>query len=131
MSIHDHGGRYTAPTGPTGVDGDRYGQPGCRYIGFWRSKSNEVYAVELPNPAAFIYRGCDPAERAQVLEYLRAAPFVEDYLGSSYCRICGKSPLGYREHGDGAFVWPEGFAHYVEEHWVKPPEEIPCARTQS
>lgn len=103
--------------------GDRYGSPSNRYLGFWQSKY-ETYLVELPNPAAFIDRGWDATERAQVIEYLRAAPFVQFYRGYSYCRICGKPQLGSREHGDGAFVWPEGFAHYVEEHGVKPPEEF-------
>lgn len=103
--------------------GDRYGRADLRYLGFWRSKT-ETYVVELPNPAAFMDRGWDPAERDKLVAYLRLAPFVQHYMGSSYCRICGKHPLGSREHGDGAFVWPEGFVHYVDEHWVKPPEEF-------
>ena len=32
--------------------------------------------------------------------------------------------MGSREHWDGAWVWPEGLAHYVECHDVCLPEEF-------
>jgi hypothetical protein len=32
--------------------------------------------------------------------------------------------MGSTCRSDGTFVWPEGFAHYLEEHAVRPPQEF-------
>jgi hypothetical protein len=32
--------------------------------------------------------------------------------------------MGSHDLTDGVFVWPEGYAHYIEKHDVKPPREF-------
>ena len=32
--------------------------------------------------------------------------------------------MGGTDLSDGHYVWPFGFAHYVEAHGVKPPQEF-------
>ena len=44
-------------------------------------------------------------------------------MGYSPCRICGQQN-GALELSDGVFVWPDGLAHYVSDHLVKPPQEF-------
>jgi len=58
-----------------------------------------------------------------VAAYLQRArvPWVQ--AGFSTCRICGK-PNGCAELTDGTYLWPEGLAHYVEDHAVRLPREI-------
>jgi hypothetical protein len=49
------------------------------------------------------------------------------WLGYSFCRLdCGLSSqlMGTRDLTDGEWVWPEGFAHYVEHHSVRPPADV-------
>lgn len=109
-------------------------QPGIettlRFVGFWASSSDpdaDAYAqrsIFLPWPEDFVDETWDAAERAKVVKFLKAAPFVEHWMGWSSCRLCGDMHNGTRDQGDGAFVWPEGFAHYVEVHGVRPPEEF-------
>lgn len=44
-------------------------------------------------------------------------------MGVSTCRMCG-TPNGAGEFTDGVYVWPEGLAHYVQEHSVRLPAEF-------
>lgn len=60
-------------------------------------------------------------ERERVLTYLEAHPIIASYRGSSTCRLCGIRN-GSQERSDGKHVWPTGYAHYVRDHGVKPPE---------
>ncbi len=65
-----------------------------------------------------------PADKARVLRHLRAGRVVQRTLGYSYCRFhCGVSPreLGSACLTDGVYRWPEGLAHYVDEHDVQLP----------
>ncbi len=41
-------------------------------------------------------------------------------MGPSMSRFCGEA-VGSLELSDGVFIWPEGLAHYVEEHGVRLP----------
>jgi len=93
---------------------------GRSYIGFWRS----AYFPDLPDPEDFLDEGWNDEERARVALYLQCAEVAESYRGSSKCRICGKSPLGSRELSDGIYRWPEGLAHYLTAHAVRPPEKF-------
>lgn len=45
------------------------------------------------------------------------------FMGHSRCRFCD-APVGALEFSDGVFLWPEGLAHYVEEHDVRLPERF-------
>lgn len=49
-------------------------------------------------------------------------------LGHAHCRVCG-ALNGSLELTDGTFSWPEGLAHYLEEHGVRlPPRFVEHAR---
>lgn len=45
------------------------------------------------------------------------------YRGFSVCRVCGK-PNGNGEFEHKGWVWPSGYLHYVEQHYVKPSPEF-------
>lgn len=65
-----------------------------------------------------------PDEYAAVLTYLKNPEHTEAWRGYSSCRVCGFRPNGHRDFFKGTFIYPEGYAHYVEEHGVKPPAEM-------
>lgn len=51
----------------------------------------------------------------------------ESYRAGTFCRFaCGVASreLGRRDLTDGAWVWPEGLAHYVEAHGVRLPDRF-------
>lgn len=90
------------------------------HLGYWANDRHP----ELPEPADFIDENWDADERRQVADYLKAGETKTMWRGFSYCRLCDKSLLGTTCLTDGTYTWPEGFAHYIEEHAVKPPEEF-------
>ncbi|HWO26415.1 MAG TPA: ankyrin repeat domain-containing protein [Kofleriaceae bacterium] len=97
-----------------------------RPIGFWRA-GPEPDESGLPHPREVIDDGWSPAERARVVRYLRRGHPIAAYLGYSHCRLeCGIPWhfMGSRDLSDGTWVWPEGYAHYVEHHGVRPPPEV-------
>jgi len=81
-------------------------------------------------------------ERDHVVAYLKQTlkSDMMGWMGYSECRLCreaeGPPDLknirvlkdwemnGTKDFGDGVYVWPEGYAHYVEVHAVKPPEDF-------
>jgi hypothetical protein len=92
-------------------------------VGYWCDPDDPKTAM-LPDPHDMIDASWDPAERNRVVAYLRAGRELYAFRGSSWCRFrCGVSSrrMGYRDLTDGEYVWPEGFAHYVKAHGVKPP----------
>jgi hypothetical protein len=93
-------------------------------VGFWFDPpANE----DLPHPQDFVDPDWDPRERRRVARYLRRGDVAGSCMGFSWCRFrCGiaNREMGCRTLSDGHWVWPEGFAHYVTEHAVKPPEEF-------
>lgn len=52
---------------------------------------------------------------------LRNGQLRNVYKGSSLCRFCG-CVNGSADLTDGAWVWPEGYAHYLLAHGVVPPQ---------
>ena len=44
-------------------------------------------------------------------------------MGFSPCRFCGAAN-GSAERTDGAYLWPEGLAHYLRDHGVRPPVSV-------
>jgi hypothetical protein len=89
-----------------------------REVGFWIWDSD---------PEKLVDPKWDPKERAKVIAYLKAGRIRNRYLGSAYCRMgCfggnSDSRMGSLELTDNDWIWPEGFAHYLEVHQVKPPE---------
>lgn len=52
---------------------------------------------------------------------------IPDYMSQSHMDEVVKTNMenmGTTCSSDGTFVWPEGFAHYLEEHAVRPPQEF-------
>jgi len=83
--------------------------------------------LSLPDPKDFVDPSWDPAERGMVIAYLRKGRVLERYFGYSTCRFkCGidDAEMGDADLTDGTFVWPEGFAHYLEKHNVRPGQDF-------
>jgi hypothetical protein len=60
-------------------------------------------------------------ERFRVVAYLKDPKhnvFAE--YGTALCRLCN-ADLGCRTYHDHVYEWPEGFAHYLSHHDVRPP----------
>jgi hypothetical protein len=91
-------------------------------VGFWWSEDEPL----LPHPRDFVDESWDEDERRRVIAYLESAylmPYVS--CGPSWCRLgCPGIPadIGCQELTDGTWLFPEGLAHYVRHHGVKPPE---------
>jgi len=93
-------------------------------IGYWK----ESMFDPLPEPRRMVDLRWDPGERTKVAEYLRTRgePCDASY-GFAHCRFdCGiaDEEMGCRDMSDGVYIWPEGYAHYVDKHSVQPPEEF-------
>jgi hypothetical protein len=88
-------------------------------IGYWEGPSEPGW----PRVEDFVDRDWDEMERDIVASYLEEGfvPWVE--CGMSECRFCGAAN-GSAERSDGVYVWPEGLAHYVREHGVRPPVSV-------
>jgi hypothetical protein len=94
-------------------------------VGYWGDRSDQ--SGSLPDPHDLVDASWDRGERRRVVKYLRAGREALAYKGSAACRFgCGAAPrqMGYRDLTDDEYVWPEGFAHYLEAHAVKPPESF-------
>lgn len=99
-----------------------------RRVGFWRDHADPRVKIQysqnaptLPWPGDHVDPSWDPKEREAVLAHLATPTESSSYRGSSSCRLCGKSN-GLQDHGDGVWVWPQGYEHYVKDHLVKPPQ---------
>jgi hypothetical protein len=121
-----------------------------RAIGYWRGPEDPF----LPDARAFVDPSWDANERDAVIAYLRKGEVAVGWCGSSLCRfdcavdpsspavvdlktavpdadvgrlarvVFSKENMGLNDLTDGTFIWPEGFAHYLEKHAVRPPEEF-------
>jgi ankyrin repeat protein len=94
-------------------------------VGFWSGGDPPVEG--LPDPRTLVDATWPMRERARVAAYLRAGNVVATYRGFSQCRFSCSIPwnyMGASDLSDGTWVWPEGFAHYLEVHDVKPPAEF-------
>lgn len=111
-----------------------------KYLGFWLHREpvqglkpgelwhiagyqDSMRGVRLPWPGDFVDRSWDTHERLLVLDYLLGPHPDHPYRGSAFCRLCGVN-LGNREFRDGTYTWPEGFPHYLAQHFVKPSQEF-------
>jgi hypothetical protein len=92
-------------------------------VGYWITGLQDE---KLPAPQELV--GVMPADqRDRLTDYLAAGMTQVSYLGMSWCRFgCGIDfeLMGSRDLTDGAWVWPEGLAHYVREHQVVLPDEF-------
>ncbi|MFG2039917.1 hypothetical protein [Dactylosporangium sp. NPDC048998] len=92
-----------------------------RLIGYWDGRA----APEgMPDVCDFVRADADITMQRSVAAYLRSGTVFAAAAGVSVCRLCGAAN-GSTEKTDGEhFVWPEGLAHYVEEHGVRLPDEV-------
>lgn len=99
------------------------------FTGYWKSLSgHESYpeSGSLLDPRDYVDESWDVDERAQIVRLLKAGTPYESWRGYSYCRFqCGERNMGtHCFTADGSWVWPEGFAHYVEKHGVRPNKDF-------
>lgn len=92
-----------------------------RAIGYWASVRD--MRSGLPDPRDFIDPAWDIEQRFVVADYLRDGRRMSYALGYSPCRLCG-CLNGNATFADDSYVWPEGLAHYVEEHAIRLPDEF-------
>lgn len=86
-------------------------------IGYWQSE----HQPGLPHPSRLVDPSWDADERDLTVEYLRGGLPVVHMMGYSPCRMCDLKTNGTSELTDGTYLWPQGLAHYVEEHQVRLP----------
>lgn len=93
-----------------------------RQIGYW-SKDKKC-RDGLIHPSLLDNHNFSKVEKAQILRYLRSGVEVGSYLGFSFCRMPdGPSDreMGCRELSDGTYVWPEGYAVYLDLYDIELP----------
>ena len=81
----------------------------------------------LPFPCDFVDTSWNPEERDKVIAHLKSGQPFEYWRGFSWCRFGCDDKTGEQgttDQSDGLYVWPEGFAHYVERHAIRPPKEF-------
>lgn len=88
-------------------------------LGYWHGDR----APGWPDPRGFVDSDWDADERAATVVYLQHAMVAQAFMGHSRCRFCN-AKIGSLEFSDGVFVWPEGLAHYVEQHNVRLPKRF-------
>jgi len=88
-------------------------------VGYWYSQ----YEPHLPMPTP-MDGDQNPEYRQRIVEYLKAGKTLHAYRGSSSCRVCDLRVNGSKDFTDGTYVWPQGLAHYVEEHNTKLPDDF-------
>jgi len=81
-------------------------------------------ASGLPSATASVDVYWSGPERDAVIAYVtNRARMGTRYMGYHICRICG-TKQGNADFSDSAYVWPEGFGHYIVSHGVKPPDHF-------
>lgn len=84
--------------------------------GFWRSKQEPLLPLPVANEKA--WKG--KASFLEALSQLESrAEGMSKYKGYSRCRLCD-TKNGSGEFRARGWVWPEGYAHYVKAHHVRP-----------
>lgn len=96
-----------------------------RLIGYWcyTADGSPDEDGPWPDPRGLIDESWSGRERELVASYFEQGFEVWQYAGFSECRLCG-AYNGSAESMDGVYLWPEGLAHYVREHSVKPPDKV-------
>ena len=90
-----------------------------RLIGYWAGPG----ALNWPDPKDFVDPTWDRLERETIADYLRCGFIYRAFGGLSICRLCGREN-GALELSDGVWLWPDGLAHYVDDHGVRLPAEF-------
>ncbi len=100
----------------------------ARIEGYWR-QHEDLYPAPLRDdrhlPWPEVQDFPDRARFLDALAQMEASLKPMGYMGTSACRLCQKTN-GSREFFDPnpagihGWRWPEGFAHYVRDHHVRP-----------
>jgi hypothetical protein len=102
-------------------------EPAGDRIGYWESSYSLMPEVEgepeWPRVTDFVDEDWDDSERDRVASYLEQGLVALAMCGHSACRFCGELN-GCAENTDGVYLWPEGLAHYVRQHHVRPPVSV-------
>jgi hypothetical protein len=98
---------------------------GVKAIGFW----NHPEAPYLPYAGSYVdlVWPSTPEEvddMARVVQYLRDGKPVASWWGSRVCPFMCHRTQNTQSLSDGTYVWPTSFAHVVEVHKVRPPDEF-------
>jgi len=88
-------------------------------IGYWRSEADPLW----PDPNDLVDESWDDDERELTASYLASGTIARAFMGFSRCRLCGIEN-GNLEYTDGTYLWPQGLAHYVDEHAIRMPESV-------
>ena len=94
--------------------------PNYTYVGFWSTWQDESKFIR---PQFLVDENWERENRQKIIDYLKSGSSCAQYLGWSWCRIC-KEENGYTDFTDGKWIWPEGLAHYIEEHNVRLPDKF-------
>lgn len=103
-------------TNPTAVN---HGSVSLIQMGFWSSEQEP----DWPDPIMMMDAQWDQFEKETVTAYLKNGQRLRQYMGHATCRLCGDR-VGTWDFSDGTFVWPEGLAHYVAAHTIRPPQRF-------
>lgn len=90
------------------------------YVGFWSTWQDENKFIK---PQLLIEDNWENEDKNKIINYLKNGSSCAQYLGWSTCRICRKEN-GFSDFTDDKWIWPEGLAHYVEDHNVRLPREF-------
>lgn len=90
-------------------------------FGYWKSDCR--LDAHLPNPVEFVDVDWSADERDDVLLAIGRAAVANRWKGWSNCRMCGKMNGSACMTLNG-WVFPEGLAHYIRDHGVRPPNEF-------
>lgn len=90
-------------------------------IGYWSGRKGQS---ELPWPGDLVDNDWDPAERNRVANYIESSAVHTMWRGLSRCRLCGYDRNGSTCRSDGIYLFPEGFANYVQDHNVRPSDDF-------
>lgn len=121
-----NGFKLPRPTPPTGLI-RTIPEPPPYEVQVEQWEEEQAYRDGLSDPRDFVDESWDPGERAKVIDYLKNADTFERWMGVSFCRFdCGTNDfsMGSCCYTDGTYVWPQGFAHYLEHHAVKPDQSF-------
>lgn len=91
------------------------------FFGYWRRE--ESAKSEFPFPTEYIDFNWDVEEKQKIISTLKNAKVYESWMGWSNCRLCG-IVNGSRCMIYNNLIFPEGLVHYIEKHFVKPPQNI-------
>lgn len=92
-------------------------------VGFWADSRDPDDT--RPSPAKMVDEQWGATVAASAVTLYVQSGYLESFeLGYSYCRFgCGRDMfMGCCTMTDGKYVWPEGLAHYITVHNVRPPD---------